>query len=40
MCKLAGSKAPMQSYQIEPSDISGFIKEKWDESYSVIYAGG
>ena len=40
MCKLAGNKTPMQSYQIEPADVSGFIKEKWTESYKNIYTGG
>lgn len=40
MSKLAGGKTPMQTYQIESSDVSSFIKEKWGESYNVIYIGG
>ena len=40
MSKLTGGKTPMQSYQIESSDVSKFIKDKWGESYNVIYVGG
>ena len=40
MSKYASGKTPMQSYQIESSDVSSFIKEKWGESYNVIYIGG
>ena len=40
MSKLKNGKTPMQTYQIESSDVSKFIKEKWNESYDVVYVGG
>ena len=40
LSKLANGTTPMQSYQIDSTDPTSFIKEKWNESYNVIYVGG